>query len=119
MNAASRWTLASELAFYCDGHPLVYSLGSALWDRQSQFDLWRPNPLRDADQFAGRTFIFVDVGRLPPEVERAFEWVEPRRTIRYEEAGRLVAFWDVTVCRGFRGFADKDFPQSRQGAKKY
>jgi hypothetical protein len=103
--AASRWTVASEMAFYCEGRPTVYSLGSALWDRQSQFDLWRPNPVHDADAFRGRTFVFVDVGQVPPEIVAAFERIEPTQTVLYEEAGQLIAFWNVTVCHGFRGFA--------------
>jgi 4-amino-4-deoxy-L-arabinose transferase-like glycosyltransferase len=103
--AASRWTLASELAFYCEGRPMVYSLGSALWDRQSQFDLWRPNPIHDPEQFRGQTFIFVDVGGLPPEMQAAFESIERRPTVHYEEDGCPIAFWDIAICRGFRGFA--------------
>jgi len=102
--AASRWTIASEMAFYCQGHPLVYSVGSALWDRQSQFDLWRPNPIRDPHRFLGRTFVFVDVGQVPPEIVAAFDRVEPTRLVCYEEEGQLIAFWNVTVCHGFRGF---------------
>ena len=102
--AASRWTTASELAFYCDGHPTVYSLGSALWDRQSQFDLWHPNPIQEPDAFMGRTFIFVDVGTLPPEIARAFDAVEPTKRIWYREDDTPVAFWDITICRGYRGF---------------
>ncbi|HEV3145634.1 MAG TPA: glycosyltransferase family 39 protein [Gemmataceae bacterium] len=101
--AASRWNYASELAFYCNGHPQIYSVGSALWDRHSQFDIWRPNPIADAEVFRGRTFIFVDVGDLPPELEQAFERIEPTRRIWYTEAGHAIAFWDVTVCRGYRG----------------
>lgn len=103
--AASRWTIASEMAFYCDGHPLVYSVGSALWDRQSQFDLWRPNPVRDPERFLGRTFIFVDVGRVPREILGAFDRIEPTVLVSYDEEGQLIAFWNVTVCHGFRGFA--------------
>ncbi len=103
--AASRWTTASELAFYCDRHPMVYSLGSALWDRQSQFDLWRPNPIRDREAFEGKTFIFVDVGILPNEIRDAFDQIEPTKRIWYSEDGIPVAFWDITICRGFHGFA--------------
>jgi 4-amino-4-deoxy-L-arabinose transferase-like glycosyltransferase len=103
---ASRWTIASELAFYCDGRPEVYSFGSALWDRQSQFDLWRPNPVYDPREFLKRTFIFVDVGLLPPAVAGAFDKVEKSRKVVYAEDGVPIAFWDVTVCRGFRGFAE-------------
>jgi hypothetical protein len=108
--SASRWTMASELAFYCNGHPAVYSVGAALWDRQSQFDLWRPNPVLDADAFRGRTFIFVDVGRLPPQVAESFDHVEPTRKVIYAECGIPVSIWDLTVCRGFRGFSSLPRP---------
>src|SRR5262249_28289593 len=94
--AASRWTIASEMVFYCNGHPHVYSVGSALWDRQSQFDLWRPNPVRDPDRFLGQTFVFVDVGQVPPEILTAFDRVEPTVFVSYEEEGQLIAFWNVT-----------------------
>lgn len=103
--AASRWTTASELVFYCQGHPRAYSLGSALWDRQSQFDLWRPNPVHDPDEFLGRDFVFVDVGDLPTQVLQAFDRVEPTRRVWYKEGDVPIAFWDITICRGFRGFA--------------
>jgi 4-amino-4-deoxy-L-arabinose transferase-like glycosyltransferase len=102
---ASRWNMASELAFYCDGRPEVYSFGTALWDRQSQLDLWRPNPVNDEKQFLGRTFIFVDVGILPPAVATAFDKVEKTRKVIYDEDGVPISIWDVTICRGFRGFA--------------
>ena len=113
--AASRWTIASEMAFYCDGHPLVYSVGSALWDRQSQFDLWRPNPVRDPDRFLGRTFVFVDVGQVPPEIVDAFDRIEPTLVVSYEEKGQLIAFWNVTICHGFRVFEDTVRLEVKQG----
>jgi hypothetical protein len=106
--AASRWNYASELAFYCKGQPQVYSLGSALWDRHSQFDIWRPNPIADAQEFRGRTFIFVDVGGRPPEIEQAFDYVEPTRRVWHTEDGQPIAFWDLTVCRGYRGMKPAD-----------
>ena len=102
--AASRWTIASELAFYCEGHPTTYSLGSALWDRQSEYDLWRPNPICDPASFEGKAFVFVDVGIVPNEIRDAFERIEPTKRIWYFEDGIPVAFWDITVCQGFRGF---------------
>jgi len=103
--AASRWTIASELAFYCSEHPTVYSVGTALWDRQSQLDLWRPNPVYDPDEFLGRTFVFIDVGRLPDQIEHAFEHTEKSRSIVYSEDDIPLAIWDLTVCHGFHGFA--------------
>lgn len=102
--AGSRWYYASEISFYTNGRFDVLSLGPIVADRQSQFDLWRPNPIRDPAAFAGKTFIFVDV-RLPQEeIEQAFSSVEPLRTISYQEDGEPIARWYLTVCRGFRGF---------------
>ena len=54
--AAASWTLPGELAFYCRGNPVVYSVGLILGDRHSQYDLWRPNPVEDSALFVGRTF---------------------------------------------------------------
>ena len=83
--AAERWTQTSELAFYCDGKPNVYCLGGRLGDRDSQYDLWRPNPCADSRAFEGRTFILVglDMDRL----SGAFEAMEPTCTITYKEDG--------------------------------
>jgi hypothetical protein len=100
--AASSWTLPGELGFYCEGQPRVYSLGLALGDRWSQYDLWRPNPLQDAEQFADRTFIFV--GSIDVRLGQAFACVEPPHQIVYSEQGQPIASWTVTVCRGFHGF---------------
>jgi hypothetical protein len=104
---ASRWNLASELGFYCHGHPTTYALGSALWDRRSQFDLWHPNPIADPSQFHGRTFIYVDLGRPAPELLAAFDHVESLPRYWYREGGRPIACWDISICRGFRGFPEK------------
>jgi 4-amino-4-deoxy-L-arabinose transferase-like glycosyltransferase len=98
----STWSVPGELAFYCQSHPTVYSLGLALGDRHSQYDLWRPNPVQDADQFANRTVIFV--GGSPPVLHVLFESVDPPEVVTHWENGQPVARWEVTVCRGFRGF---------------
>lgn len=102
--AASRWYYASEVAFYSRTMK-VYSFGPAVGDRQSQFDIWRPNPICDPSRFLGKTFIFIDV-RLPQdEIEAAFESVEPVREVLYTENGQPIARWYLTICRGFRGFS--------------
>jgi hypothetical protein len=100
--AGAAWTLPGELGFYCAGRPQVYSLGLAAGDRHSQYDLWRPNPVQDWQQFAGRTFVFV--GDVSPTVRAAFEQVETPRLVLYQERGQPIAAWNVTICRGFRGF---------------
>jgi hypothetical protein len=100
--AATGWTLPGELAFYCEDHPTVYSLGLALGDRHSQYDFWRPNPVLDPERFAGKTMIVV--GDSHPALLRAFRKVEPARTVTYTENGQPIARWTVTVYRGFQGF---------------
>jgi hypothetical protein len=102
--AASSWTLPGEMGFYCHGHPTVYSLGLAVGDRWSQYDLWRPNPLWDPDTFIGRTFIFV--GDPSPALREAFDSIEALRLIEYQESGQPIARWTVLVCHGYRGFRD-------------
>ncbi len=104
--ATERWTQASELAFYCDGHPAVYCMGVPLGDRVSQFDLWRPNPVADAAVFEGRTFLLVglDLHRLRP----AFDSFDINRTVQYEEGGSQVAAWEIVVAHGFRGWGKLD-----------
>jgi hypothetical protein len=100
--AATTWTLPGELAFYCRGQPTVYCLGLALADRHSQYDLWRPNPVRAGERFVGKTFVIV--GEFHPLLRRAFRKLEPSRAVTYRENGQPIASWTVTVCRGFQGW---------------
>jgi hypothetical protein len=100
--AATSWNVPGEMAFYCRGHPTVYSLGLAVGDRHSQYDLWHPNPVRDAAIFRGRTFIVI--GEVPPFWKESFEHIDPSGVVTHRERGQVVAQWTVTVCRGFRGF---------------
>jgi hypothetical protein len=99
--AGSNWSLPGEIGFYCAGHPVVYSVGPALGDRLSQYDLWRPNLVADPGAFSGRTFIVV--GPFGHALDDAFEHIDPPRMVIYTEAGQPIASWPVTVCRGFRG----------------
>lgn len=99
----ARWTDASELGFYCEGHPTVYCLGPAQRDRQSQYDLWRPNPLADPEQFKGRTFIVVGC-MLPELAEKSFDRVERKADYTHREYGQPLASWGIFICHGFRGF---------------
>jgi hypothetical protein len=94
------WTGAGELGFYCDGHPQVYTFGSVVGDRASQYDLWRPNPVADAQAFAGRTFVYVG-DKLPDGV---FDRIEHVRQVTHTEGGVPLANWTVWVGRGYRGF---------------
>jgi hypothetical protein len=105
--AGSGWSMPGELGFYCAGHPTVYSVGPAVGDRRSQYDLWT-NPFRDRDEFLGRTFIVV--GAVGNAMEGAFERIDPPVLVTHYAAGVAVADWPVTVCHGFKGFPKELLP---------
>ncbi len=96
------WALPGEIGFYCDGHPPVYSVGPVVGDRRSQYDLWKPNPIKDFAVFEGRTFIVI--GNFTPDFGAAFKRVDPPVLVTHSEAGQPVAGWVVTVCHDFQGF---------------
>lgn len=98
--AAMAWTVPGEVGFYCDGHPHAYSFGSAVGDRASQYDVWRPNPLTDAQAFVGRTFVYV--GDEPPP--GVFDRVELAARVTHTECGIPLASWTIWVGTGYRGF---------------
>ena len=97
---AMAWTVPGELGFYCENHPQAYSFGAAVGDRFSQYDLWRPNPVSDAQAFAGRTFVYV--GDEPPP--GVFDRVEFACRVTHSECGVPLATWSIWVCTGYRGF---------------
>jgi hypothetical protein len=100
--AATFWNVPGLLAVYGEGHPPVYTFGTAMYDRRSQLDFWRPNPLWDPEQFRGRTFIIV--GDFTPQLINAFERLSPPRRICYAEAGQPIALWYACIGYGYRGF---------------
>jgi hypothetical protein len=102
--AASGWALPGEIAFYQHDQPQVYSFARAARGRFSQYDLWRPNPMTDPEQFYGRTFIYI--GELAGPVQDAFERVGSSRYVKHFVCGHEVSAWQITVCYGFRGFGD-------------
>jgi hypothetical protein len=112
--AATHWTLPGHLRFYCQNHPDVYAIGLPNHsDRHSQYDYWRPNPLKDAQAFWGRTFIIV--GELGPGVATAFDSTEPVLRVVHAEAGIPIAAWSITVCHGFHGFMPDSFDSTEYG----
>lgn len=99
----THWTFPGTLRFHCQGHPDTYSIGVANGsDRFSQYDLWRPNPLRDAQDFLGRSFVIV--GDIGEDVARAFERIELPRRFFHVSNGVPIAGWAIWVGHGFRGF---------------
>jgi hypothetical protein len=96
------WSIPGEIGFYCTGHPTVYSVGLALGDRHSQYDLWHPNPIADLAVFHGKTFLVIG----PPDaaLHSAFATIDPAGTATYAENGQVLAAWPITIGRNYRGF---------------
>jgi hypothetical protein len=103
--AVGSWALAGELGVYCAGHPTVYTVGVVFGDRPSQYDLWRPNPVFNPDEFRGRTFVLIG---CVPIISYAFDAIEPARDVVYVEGDQPVQTWSVTVGHGFRGLGMTD-----------
>lgn len=114
---------ASEIAFYAPGQPTVYCLQAALGDRQSQYDLWRPNPLCDPDVFVGRPCIYV--GARKPRLfggeasgPEALPEARLARTVEHAVEGwgtsAVVQVWSIYVGETFAGLArDRDTAAQR------
>jgi 4-amino-4-deoxy-L-arabinose transferase-like glycosyltransferase len=105
--AGAHWSLPGEIGFYCQGQPQVHCVALTA-DERRQYELWRPHPMKDADNFQGKTFILV--GMTDALVRPAFDQVEPTHWIVHRENGQPVASWAVTVGRGFRGFPASNPP---------
>ncbi len=104
--AGAGWNLPGEISFYCQGQPVVFSLGSGMGDRRSQYDLWWPNPVEDPGPFRGKTFILV--GGNDYNVRRAFDRFEETYVVYYKEDEHTIAGWPITVCHGYRGFPPEE-----------
>jgi hypothetical protein len=103
--AGLRWDQPGLIGFYCEGHPQVYTIGLLLrLDRHSQYDLWHPNPVDEAQAFLGRTFLIVGGGDPRGPLASSFESVDVPQEVVYRENGRALARWYVCVCHGFKGF---------------
>jgi hypothetical protein len=101
--AAGTWTIPGELAFYSRHKVQVHCVGLPLGCRHSQYDLWRPNPVFDQELYLGRTFLFVG-DPAPLHRVHAFEQIGLTRFVYHREGGVPLARWQITLCRGFRGF---------------
>ena len=114
--AAEHWSLPGEIAFYCQGRPTVYSLGPLAGDRHSQYDFWK-NPVDNAEEFKGDTFIFV--GDRNETLEQAFDGdVEEEYEVCHEENGQPVSRWKILVLSRFRGAAGIP-PRVRSGQRHH
>lgn len=104
------YQVASEVAFYTPGHPQVYCIQVALGQRYSQYDLWRPNPVADPEQFVGRPVVYI--GALTPKLTEPGDdgvtplpGLRPVRTVEHRVRGELMQVWAISVCDAFGGLS--------------
>lgn len=110
---SDRYTIASELAFYMEGHPRTYCIN--LGRRMNQYDLWPDmnvalEAIRKRDG-PGRPIhgIFVRAGEveMPGDVARAFgSW--KKRVVRAESRGQVIKVYTVFVCFDFKGLRTEE-----------
>ena len=103
-----RYDTSSSLAFYLPGQPFVFSIGSAIGERHSQYDLWPGLNERKPSgelRYSGRPAVIVNVGNneghdwIHEVITPAFDHVDPPEDVPVYVDGVLL--WHVTVMRGY------------------
>jgi undecaprenyl-diphosphatase len=101
---SDRYQIASELAFYVEGHPRVFNAN--LGRRMNQYDLWG-----GWEELTGRDGLFVTYGAGDPpgELREAFRQVERVKVVPIVYRGQRIR--DFSIYRGldFRGFPARPF----------
>ncbi len=91
--------IASELAFYVEGHPKVYTLNLTGLVK-SQYDLW--------ESFEGKVGLnalyITKLGRHPPKrFASAFDTVEEIKQVKIYTGKEFVKGYSIFYCQGFHG----------------
>ncbi|MCK4872466.1 MAG: glycosyltransferase family 39 protein [Phycisphaerales bacterium] len=95
---------ASRLAFYSDGHPIVYCSSSRMQGRQAQHDMWPETDL-DKPELFSRNAVLIGKPVRNWQREEAFDEIiilDPIEVVRH---GQVVIAWQRYVGVGYRGFA--------------
>jgi len=92
----------SEIAFYAEGHPRVYTLNLS-GRMQSQYDLW--GGLEDKIGF-NALYITKLTRRPPDKFANAFDHVEEIKTVKIYEGKELIKGFSIFYCEGFRGMEE-------------
>ena len=96
--------IASELAFYMEGHPQTYNPN--LGRRKNQFDLW---PGLKQFENKGYQAIFVKLGEEPiAAVNEAFDKLIHEETQYGEHRGEKVLTFKIQVFEGFQELEEMD-----------
>jgi 4-amino-4-deoxy-L-arabinose transferase-like glycosyltransferase len=106
---ADNYQVASEVAFYTPGQPVVYCAGPALGARLSQYDIWE-NPIRDPDAFLNRPCVYVGARDAALTGENGQHAALPNmrlaETVEHRVCGQRLRLWTIYVCDTFAGFAE-------------
>jgi hypothetical protein len=103
---ASRYQVASELAFYVAGHPPTYNIN--LGRRLNQYDFWEGPESR-----LGWDGIYVEdgvPGAPDARVQGAFERVGAPLVVEVTRRGRMVRQFTMFRCYRFRGLPPPSTP---------
>ncbi len=102
---------ASLLAFYMDGQPKTYCVGSYWTDlavrrRRTEFDIW-PDRRLDRPELIGKDAIYVGTMAYAP-LRDSFESVERLPDITIQKKGLDIRSFTVWRCLGFKGIHPPD-----------
>ena len=96
------YQVASELAFYMQGHPVTYCVN--LGRRMNQYDLWP-----GLENLKGQNALFVrarERKRVPEEVAAAFSSCD-HRVIEVKTRQNKTLKFSVSACYDFKGFESR------------
>ena len=101
---SDRYQIASELAFYVEGHPRVYNAN--LGRRMNQYDLWGG---WDALQGRDGLFVMYGAGEPPGDLRTAFQDLRRVRVVPIAYRGQHLREFSIFVGRNFQGFPPRPF----------
>jgi hypothetical protein len=114
MVICERYDVAAEMAFYVDGQPRTFYVGSWFADpdrraRRSQYDYW-PDRSLDRPDLLGLDAIFIGYGQrhtddsnAPADIVAAFARVERLEPLDIQRGGLSIRSFRLWRCIGFRG----------------
>ena len=105
---SNTYQVASQLAFYMEGHPVTYNIN--VGRRMNQYDLW-PG-IGDIDGVTGYNGLFVTMSeqKLKKKVSKAFEECEFQKHMAVDDNNRFLRMYSLYLCRGFKGQFDEKEP---------
>jgi hypothetical protein len=89
----------SEISFYADAHPTVYTL-NLTGRRRSQYDIWEGFE----DKIGSNALYINKLGYPVPEsFAKAFDRVEEIKTVKIYSGEELIRGFSIFYCQNFHG----------------